>query len=162
MVSQNLDRKGVHLAGITTNPTGPWTTQAARNFLMRLHDDHGFRFLIRVGAGQFTRSFDDVLAGSGITAIRIPPRAPRANAYAERWVRTLRHELLDRTIIWNEKQLRTLVVEYIDHYNQHRPHRGIDQRAPNDTTDVVTIQPGHKFERHTACSGLINEYRTAA
>ncbi len=151
-----------HLAGITTNPTGPWTTQAARNLMMTLSDRHGFRFLIRDGAGQFTRSCDDVLAGSGITTIRIPPRSPRANAYAERWVRTLRHELLDRTIIWNEKQLRALVVDYIDHYNQHRPHRGINQRAPNDPCDVVPIRPGHRIERHTTCGGLINEYRTAA
>ena len=152
----------VHLAGITTNPSGPWTTQAARNFLMRFPDDHGFRFLIRDGAGQFTRSFDDVFAGSGITSIRIPPRAPRANAYAERWVRTLRHELLDRTIIWNEKQLRALVVEYIDHYNSNRPHRGINQRAPNDTADVVPIRPSHPIQCRSVCGELINEYRPAA
>jgi putative transposase len=152
----------VHLAGITTNPTGPWTTQAARNFVMRLRDDHGFRFLIRDGAGQFTRSFDSVLAGAGITATRIPPRSPQANAYAERWVRTLRHELLDRTIIWNERQLRALLVGYIDHYNQHRPHRGIDQRAPNDTDIVTPIRPGQPIQRRTTCAGLINEYRPAA
>jgi putative transposase len=96
----------VHLAGITTNPTGPWTTQAARNLMMRLGEHHRFKFLIRDGAGQFSRSFDTVLAASGITAIRTPPRSPQANAFAERWVRTLRHELLDRTIIWNEHQLR--------------------------------------------------------
>lgn len=152
----------VHLAGITTNPTGPWTTQAARNFLMRLLDDHGFRFLIRDGASQFTRSFDDVLAGSGVTAIRIPPRTPQANAFAERWVRTLRHELLDRTIIWNERQLHALLVEYVDHYNNHRPHRGIDQRAPEDDHLVTPIRPGHPIQRHTTCAGLINEYQPAA
>lgn len=153
----------MHLAGITTNPTGPWTTQKVRNLLMRLGDDHGFRFLIRDGAGQFTRAFDAVLAGSGITAIRIPPRSPKANAFAERWVRTLRHELLDRTIIWNERQLQALLVEYIDHYNQHRPHRGINQRAPNDDMAVVApIRPGRPIERRTMCAGLINEYRPAA
>ena len=96
------ETRRVHLLGITANPTGPWTTQAARNLMMRLEDGHPFRFLIRDGAGQFTRSYDNVLAGSNITAIRIPPRSPQANAFAERWVRTLRHELLDRTIIWNE------------------------------------------------------------
>lgn len=74
----------VHLAGIVTNPTGPWRTQAVRKLLMRLPDDHGFRFLVRDGAGQFSHSFDAVFAGSGITAIRIPPRAPQANALAER------------------------------------------------------------------------------
>ena len=157
-----IGSRRVHLAGITTNPTGPWTTQAARNFLMRLGDSHGFRFLIRDGAGQFTKSFDQVRAGAGITALRTPPRAPQANAYAERWVRTLRHELLDRTIIWNERQLRELAVEYIDHYNHHRPHRGIDQRAPNDDVDVVPIRRGHRIERHATSGGLIKEHRTAA
>jgi putative transposase len=152
----------VHLAGITTNPTGPWTTQAARNLLMKLPDDHGFRFLIRDGAGQFTESFDTVFASSGVTAIRIPPRAPQANAYAERWVRTLRHEILDRTIIWNERQLRRLLTEYIAHYNTHRPHRSLDQRAPDDHGAVTSIGPSQPIRRHTTCAGLINEYRTAA
>jgi len=152
----------VHLAGITTNPTGPWTTQAARNLLMHLPHDHGFRFLVRDGAGQFTRSFDAVFAGSEITAIRIPPRSPQANAFAERWVRTLRHELLDRTIIWNEQQLRQLLEEYLSHYNTHRPHRSMNQRAPADGGDVAAIGPGQPIRRHTTCSGLINEYRSAA
>nr|WP_291822855.1 integrase core domain-containing protein [Candidatus Microthrix sp.] len=152
----------VHLAGITTNPTGSWTTQAARNLTMKLDDNHPFRFLIRDGAGQFTRSFDAVLAGSGITAIRTPPRSPQANAYAERWVRTLRHELLDRTIIWNEHQLRSLLEEYLEHYNNHRPHRGLHQRAPNDTADVTPIGTDQPIQRHPTCAGLINEYRTAA
>jgi hypothetical protein len=153
----------VHLAGITTNPTGSWTTQAARNFLMRLGDDHGFRFLIQDGAGQFTRSFDDVFAGSGINAIRIPPRAPQANAFAERWVPTLRHELLDRTIIWNERQHRALLVEYIDDYNTHRPHRGLSLRAPDDNDKAASpISPSHPIQRNTTSSGLINEYRYAA
>lgn len=152
----------VHLAGITTNPNGPWTTQAARNLLMRLPDDHGFRYLIRDGAGQFTRAFDAVLAAAGITAIRIPPRAPQANAFAERWVRTLRHELLDQTIIWNEQQLRRLLDEYLEHYNAHRPHRSLNQRAPDDVDDIVAIGPGQPIRRHTTCGGLVNEYRTAA
>jgi putative transposase len=151
-----------HLLGITANPTGPWTTQAARNLTMRLGDSHRFRFMIRDGAGQFTRSFDTVLAGSNITAIRIPPRSPQANAYAERWVRTLRHELLDRTIIWNETQLRRLLDEYIEHYNTHRPHQGINERAPNDQGIVVPIRPGHPIQRHTTCNGLINHYQPAA
>jgi putative transposase len=152
----------VHIAGITTNPTGAWTTQAARNLLMRLPDTHRFRFLIRDGAGQFTASFDNVLAGSGITAIRTPPRAPQANAHAERWVRTLRHELLDRTIIWNKRQLRVLLAQYVEHYNEHRPHRSLDQHAPDDHADVTPIGAGQPIRRRTTCSGLINEYRPAA
>ncbi len=83
-----------------------------------------------------------------------------ANAYAERWVRTLRHELLDRTIIWNERQLRALLIDYIDHYNQHRPHRSLDQAAPDSAN--VAIEPGRPIARHARCGGLINEYRHAA
>ncbi len=157
-----ISTRRVHCAGITTNPTGRWTTQAARNLLMRFPGAHGFRYLIRDGAGQFTTSSDAVLAGAGITAIRIPPRAPQANAFAERWVRTLRHELLDRTIIWNERQLRRLLDEYIAQYNGHRPHRGLHQRAPDDRCDVVAISPSQPIQRRTTCGGLINEYRTAA
>ena len=118
--------------------------------------DRQFRFVIHDGAGQYTRSFDAVFEAEHVTAITTPPRAPMANAYAERWVRTLRHELLDRTIIWNERQLRALLVDYIDHYNQHRPHRGLNQRAPNDDL-VVEIEPGRTIQRHTTCAGLINE-----
>ena len=139
----------IHLAGVTTNPTEPWTTQAARNLTMRLGDRHRFRFLVRDGAGQFTRPFDTVLAASGITAIRIPPRSPQTNAFAERWVRTLRHELLDRTIIWNEHQLKQLLEKYIEHYNNHRPHQSLHQRAPNDTGDVTPITPGHPIQTLT-------------
>ena len=104
---------------------------------MRLPDAHGFRFLIRDGAGQFTASFDTVLAGSGITAIRSPPRSPQANAFAERWVRALRHELMDRTIIWNERQLRRLRAEYVEHY-------GCKSSGPSDGValgDELAIGP---------------------
>ena len=152
----------VHLAGITTNPTDAWTTQVARNLLMRLPEVHGFRFLIRDGAGQFSSAFDALLSAAGIEAIRTPPRSPQANAFAERWVRTLRHDLLDRTLIWNKHQLRGLLGEYIDHYNHHRPHRSLNQRAPNDPADVLPLHPGQPVRRHTTCGGLINEYGPAA
>jgi putative transposase len=105
-----IGTRRVHLGGITTNPTGPWTTQAARTFLM--NTNRQFRFVIHDGAGQYARSFGTVFEAEGISAITTPPRAPTANAYAERWVRTLRHELLDRTIIWSQRQLRTLLVDY--------------------------------------------------
>src|SRR5215210_6370 len=111
----------VRLAGITPHPTGAWTTQQARNFLMCL--DRRVRFVVRDGAGQFTRPFDDVFTSTGATVIAIAPGAPQANAYAERLVRTVRHELLDPTLIWNEHQLRRLLEDYVAHYNAHRPHR---------------------------------------
>ena len=154
-----LDSRIVHLAGITTYPTGPWTTQQARNLLMHL--ESRVRFVIHDGAGQYTRSFDDVFIAIGAEAITTPPGAPQANAYAERWVRRVRHELLDRTIIWNNRQLRVLLEEYVRHYNQHRPHRSLGQRAPA-CEDLAAIAPAEPIQRHTTCGGLINEYRTAA
>ncbi len=85
-----------------------------------------------------------------------------ANAYAERWVLTLRHELLDRTLIWNQRQLRQLLDEYFAHYNSNRPHRSLDQRAPSDDDVVVDIGTGRTIQRGTTCGGLINKYRPAA
>lgn len=149
----------VHLGGITTNPTGAWTTQAARNLLMALED--GLRFVVHDGAGQYAGSFDTVFTCAGVRTIATPPGAPRANAFAERWVRTVRHELLDRTLIWNERQLRSLLVDYVEHYNGHRPHRSLDQRAPNDV-EVSTTARRQPIRRHPVCGGLINEYRPAA
>ncbi len=155
-----IDTRRVHMAGITTNPTGPWTTQAARNLTMVYR--RAIRFVIRDGAGQYTRTFDEVFAAIGAEAIRTPPGAPRANAFAERWVRTVRHELLDRALIWNQRQLKRLLDEFIGHYNEHRPHRSLGQRAPCDNADASVIDLGHSIQRTTTCAGLINEYRPAA
>jgi putative transposase len=149
----------VHLAGITTNPDGPWTTQQARNILMRL--DRRVRFVVHDGAGQYTASFDYAFAAVGAEAITTPPGAPQANAFAERWVRSVRHELLDRTIISHERQLRSLLEQYVAHYNEHRPHRSLWQRAPN-RGHVAAIEPAATIQRHTTCGGLVNEYRPAA
>jgi transposase InsO family protein len=155
-----IDTRRVHLAGITTNPTGAWTTQAARNLAMSF--DKTIRFVIRDGAGQYTRTFDDIFAAVGATVITIPPGAPKANAFAERWVRTIRHELLDRTLIWNQHQLRRLLEEFMAHHNQHRPHRSLNQRAPTDQGDATVIELDQPITRATTCAGLINEYRVAA
>jgi putative transposase len=154
-----LKTRRVHLAGITTNPTGAWTTQVARNLMMRY--DRTIRFLIRDGAGQFIGAFDEVFRSDGATIIRTPPRTPVANAYAERWVGTVRRELCDRTLIWNRRQLEQLLRDYVEHYNTHRPHRALGQRAPDDRV-VVAFRPGQPIRRHPACGGLINEYRHAA
>jgi transposase InsO family protein len=155
-----IDTRRVHLAGITTNPTGAWTAQAARNLLMVY--DKAIRFVIRDGAGQYTRTFDYVFAAVGAEAIKTPPGAPQANAFAERWVRTVRHELLDRTLIWNQRQLERLLNDFVDHYNQHRPHRSLKQRATADDADASVIELGQPIQRTTTCAGLINEYRPAA
>jgi transposase InsO family protein len=154
-----LDTRRVHLAGITTNPTGVWTTQAARNLMMSY--ERRIRFLIRDGAGQFVAAFDEVFRSDGATIIRTPPYTPVANAYAERWISTVRRELLDRTLVWNRRQVGQLLHDYVEHYNTHRPHRSLQQRAP-DNSEVVAYRPGQPIRRHPTCGGLINEYRYAA
>jgi putative transposase len=154
-----LDTRRVHLAGITTNPTGAWTTQAARN--LSIGFERRVRFLIRDGAGQFVAAFDEVFRSDGATIVRTPPYTPVANAYAERWIGTVRRELLDRTLIWNRRQLAQVLREYVEHYNRHRPHRSLDQRAP-DYTEVVEYRAGQPIRRHPTCDGIINEYRQAA
>jgi putative transposase len=121
----------VHILGVTAHPDGPWTTQQIRNLLMDLGDRAAdFRFLVRDRAGQFTDSFDAALASVGITAAKIPPRSPRANAHAERFVLTARTELTDRMLIFGERHLRSVLAEYARHYNGRRPHRSRGLRPP--------------------------------
>jgi putative transposase len=112
----------VHILEITANPDGMWTAQQIRNLLMDLGDRAAdFRFLVRDRAGQFTASFDSVLAGAGVEAVKIPPRSPCANAYAERFVLTARTEVTDRMLIFGQRHLQTILAEYEDHYNGRRP-----------------------------------------
>jgi putative transposase len=114
----------VHILGITTNPDGPWAVQQIRNLIMELGDRAAdFRFLVRDRAGQLTASFDAVLADAGIQAVKIPPRSPRANAYAERFVLTARTEVTDRMLIFSQRHLRLVLAKYARHYNGRRPHR---------------------------------------
>lgn len=116
----------VAFGGITANPTAAWTTQAARNLFLA-HGDKltNTRALVRDRGSQFTASFDTVFRTEGIKVLATPVRTPVANAFAERWIGSLRRELLDRTIIWNQRQLHRLVTEYVDHYNGHRPSLGV-------------------------------------
>jgi putative transposase len=157
-----IHTRHVHILGTTTNPDGPWTTQQARNLVADLGDRiSDFRFLIRDRAGQFTAAFDAVLADTGIQIVKIPPRCPQANAYAERFVRTVRAELSDRMLIFGQRHLRRVLNEYVFHYNQQRPHRGRDLRPPSPVHPVPT-NPTSPVVRHPILGGLINEYRHAA
>src|SRR5947209_6435133 len=135
-----VGNRSVHVLGATTNPDGRWTTQQIRNLVMDLGDRIAeFRFLIRDRAGQFTASFDAVLADVGIHVVRIPPRCPRANCFAERFVRTLRAELTDRMMIFSQRNLRMVLAEYVRHYNGRRPHRARDLRPPQPTHPVADL-----------------------
>jgi hypothetical protein len=126
-----LDRRRVHLAGVTAHPTGEWVAQAARNLLMDLDEHaHRLRFLIRDRDAKFTAAFDAVFAAAGIQTVKIPPRAPKANAYAERCVRTVRSECLDWTLVWSRRHLQRVLTRYVEHYNTGRPHRGIGLQTP--------------------------------
>ncbi|MDT5306779.1 MAG: putative transposase [Mycobacterium sp.] len=154
--------RSVHLLGTTTNPDGRWTTQQIRNLVMDLGDRvTEFQFLVRDRAGQFAASFDAVLADVGIEAIRIPPRCPRANCFAERFVGTLRAELTNRMLIFEERHLRVVLGEYVRHYNGRRPHRARNLRPPQPTHPVADLSK-NRIKRRPVLHGLINEYERAA
>jgi putative transposase len=156
----------VRVLGVTAHPDGAWTVQQARNLLMDVGERAAeFRFLVRDRAGQFTQAFDAVLAAAGIEVVKIPARSPRANAYSERWVRTVRAEVTDRMLITGPRHLRAVLDEYAAHYNRHRPHRGRNLRPPDHdhitmaaVTDLATV----RIQRRNVLGGLIHEYERAA
>jgi putative transposase len=152
----------VHVLGVTANPDGPWTVQQIRNLLMDLGDRAaGFRFLVRDRAGQFTASFDAVLAAAGIEAAKIPPRSPRANAYAERFVLTARTEVTDQMLIFGHRHLQAILAQYEAHYNGRRPHRSCQLRPPRPDHPVADVAT-ERIKRRPVLGGLINEYERAA
>ncbi len=160
-----LDTRRVHVLGVTCHPAGDWVTQVARNFLAELGEQaEAFAFLIRDRDAKFTAAFDTVFAGAGIRVLRSPVRAPRANAFAERWIGTLRRECLDRLLIVGRRHLRAVLAEYLEHYNSHRPHRSLNQRPPEGHELALRVAPAEDapVTRKEILGGLINEYRRAA
>jgi transposase InsO family protein len=120
-----------------------------------------FRFLVRDRAGQFAASFDAVMADAGIEVVKIPPRCPRANCFAERFVLTVRTEVTDRMLIFGERHLRKVLAAYVAHYNTGRPHRALRLRPPRPTSPLPEPVYG-RIRRRPILGGLINEYETAA
>ena len=158
----DISSRYMHVLGVTANPDGPWTTQQIRNLLMDLGERAaGFRFLIRDRAGQFSASFDAALADAGIEVIKIPPRSPKANAYAERFVLTARTEVTDRMLIFSERHLRIVLAEYARHYNGRRPHRARQLQPPRPDHPVADLSQ-ERVKRRPVLGGLLNEYERAA
>jgi transposase InsO family protein len=155
----------VHVLGATINPTGDWVAQQARNLMLELGEQaNRFRFLIRDRDAKYTGMSDAVFHTEGIEVLLTPPQAPRANAYAQRWVRTVRRECLDRILIYNTRHLLAVLGEYVAHYNGHRAHQGRGQCPPNLETlppPVTELDP-RRVRRRKILGGLVNEYSEAA
>jgi putative transposase len=160
-----LGNRRVHVAGCTANPSGAWVAQQARQFAWTLQERPSrFRFLIRDRDSKFTRDFDVAFASEGIEIIKTPVRAPKANAFAERFVRTVRSECLDWLLIVNRRHLERVLRTFVEHYNSHRPHRSLNLKPPDPAACKLRVLcptlPG--IERRDRLGGLIHEYSLAA
>jgi putative transposase len=159
---EHTTRRG-HLLGITANPSGAWVAQQARNVLTDLSDRvASFTFLIRDRDSKFTTAFDAVFISEDIRIVRTPLRAPGANAIAERWIGTVRRERLDRMLILNRRRLETVLAEYVAHFNDHRPHRTLNQAAPLHPLPPLASPSQLRVRRRDRLGGLIHEYTQVA
>jgi putative transposase len=160
-----LSTRQVYLAGITANPTGEWATQQARNIIETFVErQEPIGFLIHERDSKFTAAFDEVFRSEGIRTIHTPVRAPRANAFIERWIGTVRRECLDRILVVNRRHLERILPAYISHYNEHRPHRSLHQRPPIQEAlpGSETVVALDRVRRRDVLGGLIHEYEIAA
>lgn len=156
-----VDRRRVHVLGVTAHPTGEWVTQAARNLLLDLGETaERFRFFVRDRDTKFTAAFDAVFARAGIEVLKTPPRAPQANAFAERWVRTVRAECLDWVLLAGPRHLQRVLTVYVEHYNTVRPHRSLQLAAPVEA--CASAAAGDRVLRRDLLGGLLHEYHRAA
>ena len=157
----SLARRRIEYAACSSSPDGGWTAQQARNLMMQLGDEQPFRLLIHDRDTKFGGRFDEVFRSEGIKVIRTPVQAPNANAYAERWVRTVRGDCLDRTLIAGRRHLERVLRVYVRHENEHRPHRGLGLLPDGSTPTPQTTLP-LRVHRRDLLGGLIHEYEAAA
>jgi hypothetical protein len=152
----------VHILGVTAHPTAAWATQQARQLLWEIGDRASrFHYLVRDRDAKFTAAFDAVFASEGVTVVKIPPRSPNCNPHAERFVRTVREECTDRVLLLDRSHTERILRDYVRHFNDHRPHQGRNQLAPNDDPTVIPL-PATRVQRRQAVGGLINEYLAAS
>jgi putative transposase len=149
----------IRVLGATEHPVQSWVVQQARNLLMDL-DDAGMsvKFVLHDRDASFTAAFDAVFQAAGARIIRSAVQAPRMNSIMERWIGSCRRELLDRTLIWNQRHLMTVLREYEDFYNTHRPHRALNQAAPfRPLPDGITNLDHLRVQRRDRAGGVIHE-----
>ena len=160
-----LDTRRVHVAGVTANPDGAWVTQQARNPLLVLGErGRRVRFLLRDRDTKFCCSFDEVFRSEGAEVLLTPVQAPNANAYAERWVRTVRAECLDWLLIVGRGHLDRVLRVYVEHYNQHRPHRALALEPPDPAAGlrILAEDRRERVHRRDLLGGVLHEYQRAA
>jgi putative transposase len=155
-----LSTRRVLVAGTTSRPDSAWITQQARNLSItqELKDTH---LLLRDRDAKFSGSFDEVLRTEGLSVVKTPVRAPKANAFAERWVGAVRRECLDHVLIFGRSHLQRVLDAYAEHYNRARPHRSIDLRPPDPAPSVEGVASS-RVRRRDILGGLIHEYKRAA
>jgi putative transposase len=146
------------------NPNAAWVTQQARNLLLVLGErGRRMRFLIRDRDAKFCRGFDDVFCSAGVEVLLTPVQAPNANAYAERWIRTVRAECLDWLLIVSRRHLAQVLRVYVAHYNAHRPHRALGLEPPDPSANPTVISGDrHRVHRRDRLGGLLHEYHRQA
>jgi transposase InsO family protein len=153
----------VHVTVSTSKPNSVFVTQQARNFAMSRSDEGArIKLLVHDRDAKFSRSFDEVFASEGIQVVRTPIRAPNANAFAERWIETLRADCLDWLLIFGSRHLDRVLRIYVEHHNQQRPHRGLQLWAPERATPVEELDTVPDIQRRDLLGGLIHEYKVAA
>jgi putative transposase len=163
----SIGTRRVEYVACTSKPDTAWMTQQARNLLMDLDGRRRRqRFLIHDRDTKVSRAFDNIFRTEGIEIVRTPIQAPNANAYAERWVGSVRRGCLDRLLIFGRRQLDHVLRVYIGHFNEQRPHRALDLRPPDrgggtDPPPTTRLQPLH-VRRRDLLGGLLHEYEAAA